>query len=205
MPVALQPKLLRVLEDHRVRRVGGGQELEVDVRVLAASNQDPIRAMELGKLRDDLYYRLNVFTLTLPPLRSHKEDIPLLAQSFIQEFAKKHNAQVESCRSETLSLLGAYSWPGNVRELRNVLERAVILAKGVWLEPSHLPAYVHNRRSSESNLDSSCAGGMTAAEAEKAFILKTLQETSNNKAEAARRLGLDVKTIRNKLRAYGMQ
>jgi DNA-binding NtrC family response regulator len=204
MPFALQPKLLRVLENRIVRRVGGSRELQVDVRVLAASNQDPRMAVEIKKLRDDLFYRLNVFTVSLPPLRDHKEDIPLLAHAFIQEFDKKHNAQVESCRGETLELLDAYSWPGNIRELRNILERAVILTKGTWIEPSHLPAYIHNPRSSGSNSNSSHAHGTTIAEAEKTLILQTLQETGNNKAEAARRLGLDIKTIRNKLKAYGM-
>jgi DNA-binding NtrC family response regulator len=203
MPIAVQPKLLRVLEDRIVRRVGGSQEFHVDVRVLAASNQEPRKAVETKKLREDLFYRLNVFTVTLPPLREHREDIPLLVRAFIQEFNKKHNSQVESCRGETLDLLSAYSWPGNVRELRNIMERAVILAKGAWIEPSHLPVYVQNPsaavRSSYASLS-----GTTAAESEKGLILRTLQATGNNKAEAARQLGLDVKTIRNKLKAYGM-
>lgn len=204
MPVALQPKLLRVLEDRLVRRVGGNQEFQVDVRVLAASNQEPRKAVENKKLREDLFYRLNVFTVLLPPLREHLEDIPLLVRAFIKEFNKKHNAQVESCKGETLELLREYSWPGNVRELRNMLERAVILAKGAWIEPSHLPAYIHNPRSSGKASDDFLSAATTAAEAEKALILRTLEATGNNKAEAARRLGLDVKTIRNKLKAYGM-
>lgn len=204
MPVLLQPKLLRVLEDRRVRRVGGSQELQVDVRVLAASNQEPRNAVENKKLREDLFYRLNVFTVALPPLRQHKSDIPLLVRAFIQEFNNKHNAQVESCRGETLELLGEYSWPGNVRELRNILERAVILAKGPWIEPSHLPSYIQNPSVTGSRDEIPLPLGVTAAEAEKELILRTLRATDNNKAEAARRLGLDVKTIRNKLKAYGI-
>jgi DNA-binding NtrC family response regulator len=203
MPIAVQPKLLRVLEDRIVRRVGGSQEFQVDVRVLAASNQEPRKAVETKKLREDLFYRLNVFTVTLPPLREHKEDIPLLVRAFIQEYNRKHNSHVESCKGETLDLLSAYSWPGNVRELRNIVERAVILAKGEWIEPSHLPVYVQNQRASGRSSDVSLSG-TTAEEAEKGLILQTLQATGNNKAEAARRLGLDVKTIRNKLKAYGM-
>jgi DNA-binding NtrC family response regulator len=199
MPLALQPKLLRVLEDQRVRRVGGSQEFVVDVRVLAATNQEPRAALESGKLREDLFYRLNVFTVALPPLREHKADIPLLVQAFIREFNAKHDARVESCKSETMELLTAYSWPGNVRELRNVMERAVILARGPWIEPSHLPAYV---QSSPPKIV--LPVGVTAAEAEKELILRTLRQTGNNKAEAARQLGLDVKTIRNKLKAYGI-
>ncbi len=204
MPLTLQPKLLRVLEDRRVRRVGGSQEFLVDVRVLAATNKEPRAAVENGKLREDLFYRLNVFTVALPPLRDRRADIPLLAQAFIREFNEKHNAQVESCRTEALELLKAYSWPGNVRELRNIMERAVILAKGPWIEPSHLPAYFLNSPASESGPKLVLSMGVTAAEAEKELILRTLRQTGNNKAEAARQLGLDVKTIRNKLKTYGI-
>ncbi len=205
MPISLQPKLLRVLEDRHVRRVGGSQEFQVDVRVLAASNQEPAIAIENKKLREDLFYRLNVFTVALPPLRQHKADIPLLVRAFIQEFNSKHNAQIESCRGETLELLSRYSWPGNVRELRNIVERAVILARGPWIEPTHLPAYIQNSASLGNRSEIPLTPGVTAAEAEKELILRTLRATNNNKAEAARRLGLDVKTIRNKLKAYGIR
>jgi DNA-binding NtrC family response regulator len=204
MPAALQPKLLRVLEDRKVRRVGGNQEFVVDVRVLAATNSEPRNAVEIGKLREELFYRLNVFTVVLPPLRDRKTDIPLLAHYFIGKFNAKHNSHVESCRPETIVLLKAYSWPGNVRELRNVLERAVILAKGPWIEPSHLPAYVLSSPDSEAVSKVVLSLGVTAAEAEKELILKTLRLTGNNKAKAARQLGLDVKTIRNKLKVYGI-
>jgi transcriptional regulator with PAS, ATPase and Fis domain len=203
MPIALQPKMLRVLEDRRVRRVGGGQEFQVDVRVLAATNKEPRSAVEDGHLREDLFYRLNVFTVALPPLRERKADIPLLAQAFILAFNAKHNSQVAACRSEALDLLKAYPWPGNVRELRNIMERAVILAKGKWIEPSHLPAYILHLPASEGGSKVVLPAGVTAAEAEKELILRTLRLTGNNKAEAARQLGLDVKTIRNKLKAYG--
>jgi DNA-binding NtrC family response regulator len=203
MPPSLQPKLLRVLEDRRVRRVGGSQEFLVDVRVLAATNWKPQEAVQKGKLREDLFYRLNVFTVTLPPLRERISDLALLAQTFILQFNAKHNSQVDSCKSDTLEMLKAYSWPGNVRELRNVMERAVILAKGSWLEPSHLPAYIlnptHGDAGSKINIPI-----MTAAQSEKDLILRVLQSTGNNKAEAARQLGLDVKTIRNKLKSYGI-
>jgi DNA-binding NtrC family response regulator len=204
MPISLQPKLLRVLENRRVRRVGGSQEFVVDVRVLAATNREPREAVESGKLREDLFYRLNVFTVALPPLRDRKPDIPLLSQSFIREFNQKHNSRVESCKNETLEMLKAYSWPGNVRELRNIMERAVILSKGEWIEPSHLPAYLMNTPVSENGSRIVLPVGVTAAEAEKELILRTLRQTNNNKAEAARQLGLDVKTIRNKLKAYGI-
>ena len=204
MPLALQPKLLRVLEDGRFRRVGGSQEFAVDVRVLAATNRVPRAAVEDGKLREDLFYRLNVFTVALPPLRERSSDIPLLTQSFLREFNTRHNTRVESCKPEALELLKAYSWPGNVRELRNILERAVILAKGPWIEPSHLPAYVLDSPGSGAAPKIVLPAGVTAAGAEKELILKTLRLCGNNKAEAARQLGLDVKTIRNKLKAYGI-
>ncbi|RMG46625.1 MAG: sigma-54-dependent Fis family transcriptional regulator [Acidobacteria bacterium] len=203
MPIALQPKLLRVLEDGRVRRLGGKREVTFDVRVLAATNQDPRQAVRQGRLREDLYYRLNVFTLALPPLRERREDIPLLAHHFISLFNRKHAASVEGLREETLQMLKAYPWPGNVRELKNVIERAVILARRAWIEPSHLPPYIQTSPADEQET-LILPIGITAAEAEKALILKTLEQVDHNKAEAARRLGLDVKTIRNKLKRYGI-
>ena len=202
MPPALQPKLLRVLEDRRVRRIGGAREFVFDVRVLAATNRDPRGAVEDGKLREDLFYRLNVFTLTLPPLRDRKSDIPLLVQSFIRHANAKHNSNIEACRSETLDLLKSYSWPGNVRELKNIVERAAILAGKAWIEPSHLPAYIQNAHREKTSPGFAVTEGVTVANAEMELILQTLRATGNNKAEAARRLGLDVKTIRNKLKTY---
>jgi transcriptional regulator with PAS, ATPase and Fis domain len=204
MPLQLQPKLLRVLEDGKVRRLGGKQEFEFDVRVLAATNQDPRTAIQEGRLREDLYYRLTVFTVNLPPLRDRKEDIPLLAQHFIGEFNKKHSTNVETLRDDALEMLMTYSWPGNVREFRNVMERALILSRGEWIESFHLPPYLRNP-STESSTKIVLPLGITAAEAERELILKTLEKTGHNKAEAARQLGLDVKTIRNKLKAYKIE
>jgi two-component system, NtrC family, response regulator HydG len=203
MPTALQPKLLRVLEDGRVRRLGGRQEFTFNVRVLAATNRDPREAVKDGGLREDLYYRLNVFTIRVPPLRSRKSDVPLLAQHFIREFNTKHGTQVQALRDDSLEILKNYAWPGNVRELRNVIERAVILARGEWILPSHLPPYLQDP-GVDSTSQIVLPMGITAAEAEKELILRTLEQTGNNKAEAARQLGLDVKTIRNKLRFYGL-
>lgn len=204
MPVGLQAKLLRVLEDGRVRRLGSRHEYLVNVRVLAATNHDPAEAIAAGKLREDLYYRLNVFTLALPPLRQRKEDIPLLAHHFLREFNAKHGLRVEGLRAEALSRLTDYSWPGNVRELRNVMERAVILAKQGWIEPTHLPPYIQHPMPAPAE-KLVLPLGVSLAEAEKQLILQTLKRLGNNKAEAARQLGLDVKTIRNKLKAYGIE
>jgi DNA-binding NtrC family response regulator len=204
MPLILQPKLLRVLEDGKVRRLGGKQEYSFDVRVIAATNREPRQAIQDGKLREDLYYRMTVFTVPLPPLRERKEDIPLLAQCFIKEFNHKHSANVEAMRDEAFDIVNAYSWPGNVREFRNVMERAVILAKGEWIESHHLPPYLRSP-ATESSTKIVLPVGITAAEAERELILRTLKRTGNNKAEAARQLGLDVKTIRNKLKTYQIE
>lgn len=203
MPVGLQPKLLRVLEDGQVRRLGGKQFFTFDVRVLAATNRDPSKAVQEGMLREDLYYRLNLFTIHMPPLRERKEDIHLLAQHFISVCNKKHRANVRAIREEALQVLINYSWPGNVRELKNVMERAVILAKGEWIDLSHLPPYLQHATVEPSD-QIVLPLGTSAAEAEKKLILRTLELTGNNKAEAARQLGIDVKTIRNKLKTYGL-
>jgi DNA-binding NtrC family response regulator len=201
MPLVLQPKLLRVLEDGKVRRLGGDRELSFNVRVLAATNRDPRAAILDGRLREDLYYRLNVFTIVLPSLRDRRDDIPLIAQHFITEFNTKHHRAVEALRDEAMDLLNTYAWPGNVRELRNVIERAVILSRGNWIEATHLPPYIRDRETTASN-KVVLSTGMTMADAERELIIRTLEQSGNNKAEAARRLSVDVKTIRNKMKAY---
>jgi len=201
MPAALQPKLLRILEDGRARRLGGDREISFDVRVHAATNRPPATAVRSGRLREDLFYRLNVFELVVPPLRERMADVPLLAQHFVREFNRKHQMSVEGFRDRALALLEAYPWPGNVRELRNVVERAVIVARSGWIEPSHLPPYLR-AGGGEGDPTIVLPVGISAAEAEMRLILKTLEHVGDNKAEAARRLGLDVKTIRNKLKAY---
>ena len=201
MAVALQAKLLRTLENGRIRRLGGREEIELDVRVLVATNRDPQGAIEEHKLRGDLYYRLSVFAIPVPPLRERKSDIPLLSQFFVNQFNEKHDVRIIGIRDQAMELLLGYSWPGNVRELKNVIERAVILAGGKWIETSQLPPYLHTSAGAGPRLAPPV--GSTAAEAEKELILATLEQTGNNKAEAARLLDLDVKTIRNKLKSYG--
>jgi two-component system response regulator HydG len=142
--------------------------------------------------------------VNLPQLRDRKVDIPLLAQQFLREFNTKHNMRVDALRDEVIELMKAYPWPGNVRELRNVIERAVILAKGNWIERSHLPAYIQSPRAGSAG-KIVLPMGVTVADAERELILRTLKNVDNNKAEAARQLGLDVKTIRNKLKIYGLE
>ena len=204
MPMSLQPKLLRVLGDGRVRRLGGNYEFEFDVRVIAATNRDPVKAIEEGKLREDLYYRLNVLPISLPPLRERADDVPLLVQHFISEFNRKHNLQIEGLTDGATGLMKAYPWPGNVRELKNVIERSVVLAKGEWIDENDLPPYVRDPSSRPEKLVFA-VGETTVADAERELILKTLERAGQNKAEAARQLGVDVKTIYNKLKAYGIE
>jgi DNA-binding NtrC family response regulator len=201
MPIQLQTKLLRVLEDGRVRRLGGREEFQVDVRVVAATNQEPRTAVQKGKLREDLYFRLNVFGIELPPLKDRSEDIPALAHHFASQFNARHGMKVEGMSDEVERLFAAYLWPGNVRELRNVVERATVLAKSGWIEVAHLPPYL---RQGGQTADGQLVleAGTTLIEVEKRLILKTLELTGDNKAEAARRLGVDVKTIRNKLKSF---
>jgi DNA-binding NtrC family response regulator len=202
MPAALQMKFLRVLEGGQVRRVGGSHEIRFDVRVIAATNRDPQQAVDHGLLRRDLFYRLNVFTLALPPLRDREGDVLLLAQHFVRQFNSKHGTQVQGVGGDAERLMRSYPWPGNVRELRNVVERAVILARSGWIETHHLPPFLQG--GGEQDADAIVIpAGATAAEAERTLILETLKRVGNNKAEAARQLGMDVKTVRNKLKAYG--
>ncbi len=203
MPVALQAKLLRVLESGTLRRVGGAREVRFDVRVIAATNRDPAQAVEAGALRRDLFYRLNVFTLALPPLREREGDVLLLAQHFVGQFNTKHAASVAGLGGDAERAIRGYDWPGNVRELRNVVERAVILARSGWIEASHLPPFLHHPAPADSGAIVIPAGA-TAAEAERMLIVQTLARVGNNKARAARELDMDVKTIRNKLKAYGI-
>jgi DNA-binding NtrC family response regulator len=200
--MALQPKLLRVLEEGSVRRVGGSREIPFSVRVVAATNRDPLGAVEQQLLREDLYYRLAVIPIQVPPLRDREEDIPLLAQHFVRELNAKHGTAVEGIGEEARQALLDHRWPGNVRELRNAIERAVILAQRGWIETSHLAPMVSvSARERAAGLH--IPPGTTVAEAERLLILDTLRRAGGNRTETARRLGVDVKTIRNKLKRYG--
>jgi len=198
MMPATQVKLLRVLQERTFRRLGGRQEQSVDVRVIAATNRDPAEAVRDAKLREDLYYRLNVFTIDLPPLRERRADIPLLVQTFLNEFNTRNNKSVRAVDQEAMYLLERYGWPGNIRELRNVIERATILAEGDFIEARHLPPPVVSR--SEQTLPTvTLAPGTTVDEAERRLILLTLEHTRNNKTRAAEILGISLKTLHNKL------
>jgi len=203
MAPATQAKLLRVLEERSFRRLGGAEEIRVDVRVLAATNRDPKQALDEGNLREDLYYRLNVFTLELPPLRGREEDVRLLAESFIQDFNERDGKSLRGIGEDGLRALESYHWPGNVRELRNVIERAVIVARGETLTLKDLPPSLTEPPQPATSPDGvELPVGTTVEEAEKNLILKTLESTGQNKTRAAEILGISLKTLHNKLKKY---
>ena len=200
---AMQVKLLRVLQEGELQRVGGDQTIHVDVRIIAATNRDLETEVEQGRFREDLYYRLNVVTLEVPPLRRRHGDIKLLAENFITRFAEKNRRTVESVSREFMLHLGAYPWPGNVRELENAIERAVILMRGSQLTEKSLPLAI--QKHIHEHPQNSGSKPATLQEAEKELIIQTLKETGGNKSEAARRLGITRKTLQNKLQKYGVQ
>ena len=203
MMPATQVKLLRVLQERTFRRIGGRQEISVDVRMIAATNANPAQAVESGKLREDLFYRLNVFAIEIPPLRDRRDDIPLLAQAFIQEFAPRVQKTIRGVAPEAMRVFEQHLWPGNVRELRNVIERATILAEGEWIGPEHLPPTLGaagvTRAERASPDGHALRPGMTVDEAETELIRLTLVHTGNNKTRAAEILGISLKTLHNKL------
>ncbi len=209
MPAGTQAKLLRVLEDSRVRRLGGKGEISVDVRVIAATNRSIDEALKKGDLREDLYYRLNVFQIFLPPLRSRLEDIPVLAETLITNLNRKHACNITAVNGDVMEAFKRHNWPGNVRELRNVLERAVIMAGEGEIQMAHLPydfgVSVGSRPPAQVFEPESVRlpVGTTVGDAEKALIQLTLQHTKNNKTRAAEILGISLKTLFNKLKEYG--
>jgi len=198
MPIGLQAKLLRFLDSGEFRRVGGNKALTVDVRLIAATNKDLAAMIKRGMFREDLYYRLNVINITLPPLRERKEDIAALARHFLQQYAKKLDKSITDLTSDALELLAGYHWPGNVRELENVVERAVILCESDLLGAEDLsvpaPAMIAELGTNPS-----------LEEMEKNYILRVLRETNGNQSKASQLLGIDRKTLYLKLKKYGIQ
>jgi DNA-binding NtrC family response regulator len=218
MPAATQAKLLRVLEDRKLRRLGSKTETPVDVRVVAATNKDPEQAVASGELRGDLYYRLNVFNIQMPPLRAHLRDVQEIAEKMISDMNERHGCHVIGMEDALLMRLTGYKWPGNVRELRNTIERAVILAGVGRLGVEHLPAHFGEAGFAPAPTGRLYPGGVampavsdtavhvevgtTVDEAERQLILKTLTSTHNNKTRAAEILGISTKTLQNKLKEY---
>jgi DNA-binding NtrC family response regulator len=197
MTPTTQAKLLRVLQERTFKPLGGQREQAVDIRVIAATNVDPLDAVRQGKLREDLYYRLNVFALRLPPLRDRKDDLPLLVSTFIAEFSARNDRSVTGVSDRVSQMFSRYHWPGNVRELRNVIERATIVARGPVIDVQDLPPLEGVTPGASSGL--SLAPGTTVDEAERRLIALTLDHTNGNKTRAAEMLGISLKTLHNKL------
>ena len=200
MKVELQAKLLRVLEDQKLRRLGGTAEVPLDVRVLAASNRDLTGAMREGKFRQDLFFRLNVFSIEIPPLRDRVDDLPALISHFIRLFARTDHRAITGVDGDCLEILKSHSWPGNVRELRNVIQRAMVVAAGPLITIEDLPPEVLRRRRSEGDVEIRL--GVSLDEAEKELILRTLDSVNGNKVRASEILGVSLKTLYNRLGKY---
>ncbi len=199
----MQVKLLRALEERAFERVGGQKTVTVDVRLVAASNKDLRQMVEQGKFRDDLFYRLSVVTIGLPPLRERRDDIPRLVRSFLDEFNRENNKQVTELTNDALNVLMAYDWPGNVRELRNAVEQMVVLARGNRLTLRDVPAPI--RGGADLTKISVVRTGMTVEEAEKQLIRQALKETEGNRTLAARKIGISRRTLHRKLKQYQLE
>jgi DNA-binding NtrC family response regulator len=204
MPLMMQPKLLRALEEDKVRPVGGDEEVPFDVRILTATNRDLESAVEEGRFREDLFFRINVIQLELPPLRSRGTDILLLAQHFLERFAARSGKQVVGISDAVAEKLLAYTWPGNIRELRNVIERAVALTRYDKLAVDDLPEKIRDWRSSQVFIGGADPDELVPMEeVERRYVLHVLASVEGNKTLASRILGLDRKTLYRKLRQYG--
>ncbi len=201
MKLSLQPKILRVIESQRFRRIGGVSDIKINVRVIAASNTDLNELVKKKEFRDDLYYRLKVMEIVLPPLRERQDDILLLAKLFLEEYNKEFNKHIQNFSPETEKLLLNYSWPGNVRELKNVIERGVILCTGDFLLPEHLPMELH-QKSETVTAPRISMGKISLQEMEKHHILEVLKLVNGNKSQAARILDISRSTLREKLKSY---
>ncbi|MDH4229550.1 MAG: sigma-54 dependent transcriptional regulator [Nitrospirota bacterium] len=206
MSLETQVKFLRVLETRMLKRVGGAAEISVDIRVVAATNRNLEQAIAEGKFRDDLYYRINVFTLNAPPLRERRVDVPLLADGFMRHYAQTYGKEVREISEDAMTRMKAHDWPGNVRELRNVLERAVIVCGGNVIERRHLPPHLAAASVAGVGAPGGAAEGRpeaaTIGEMERMLIFRTLDKVGGNKTQAARLLGISLKTLHNKLARY---
>ncbi len=210
MPSAMQAKLLRVLQDGEIRRVGSARAIKVDVRILSATNRNLEEMVSRGQFREDLFYRLNVVRITLPPLRERKEDIPLLVEFFLSNYMRRNNRKGLRISREAMQMLQAHSWPGNVRELENVIESAATLTATPVIGVDNLPLTVRSSGMQEYYLAKVAPQLgedelLPLAEVEKMYILKVIEAVGGNKSQAARVLGLDRKTLRMKLKQYGYE
>jgi DNA-binding NtrC family response regulator len=199
----IQVKLLRFLGERTFERVGSNKTLTADVRLVAATNRNLEELVKAGKFREDLFFRLRVVEINLPPLRERTGDIPLLAQKFLREFAGENNKPVNDFTPDTLQLLMSHNWPGNVRELRTAVEHAVVLCRGEKISARDLPPSVRGARSGEAAL--SLRNDLTVKEAEKQLIVRALKETSGNRTRAAKKIGMSRRTFHRKLHTYHLE
>ncbi len=202
MRIDLQAKILRALQEREVERVGGTRTIKIDVRVIAATNRDLKKAIEEGTFREDLYYRLNVVPITLPDLKDRQEDIPLLANHFVQKFAQESNPAIREISKEAMAILMSHTWPGNVRELENVIERAVTLGHGPAIEPRDLPAHLAG---GTHPVERAFAKEATLEDLEKDYIAMVLRRTKGHQIRAASILGIDRRTLYRKIRRYKLK
>ncbi|HYE73393.1 MAG TPA: sigma 54-interacting transcriptional regulator, partial [Blastocatellia bacterium] len=202
LPLQMQPKLLRVLQEGAVRRVGANVERKIDVRVVAATNRKLEQEVDQGRFREDLFWRLNVIHLRVPPLRERPLDIPLLVEHFITKYSRAANRPTLEVSAEALAILTAYAWPGNVRELENAIERAVAFSPGAIITAKALPERVRSTGSVAAVIARASEKMLTLREVEREYILEILRRTEGNKKRAAELLGLDRKTLYRKLDEY---
>jgi two-component system response regulator HydG len=203
----MQAKLLRVIQEREIQRVGGDETLNVDVRILAATNRSLEEEVENGNFREDLYYRLNVVTLSVPPLRERQDDISLLARHFLAKYTEKNRKKVNGFSPLAMDMLIKYEWPGNVRELENTIERAVILLTGDHITEKELPSNItepYTQISDWVKQPKPISVNRSLEDIEKEAILATLEATGGNKSETARRLKINRKTLHKKLKDYGV-
>lgn len=206
MPLALQAKLLRVLQNGEIQRVGSDKVKTVNVRIIAATNRNLKEEVEKGRFREDLYYRLNVINLEVPALRQRRDDIPVLAQRFVENFAAANRKTIKGFTPQAMDMLMRYEWPGNVRELENAMERAVILSTGEYIMERSLPLVIQQSAGSGAEeIPSHAFANKSLDDIEKEAISATLAETADNKSEAARRLGITRATLHSKLKKYNLE
>ena len=203
IPLETQVKLLRVLEDGEITRVGSNKPVKVDVRLISATNSDIETLIKEGSFREDLYYRLKVVTVHLPPLRERRQDIPLLLNHFISEFSQAHKKPVREIEREAVNILSSYAWPGNVRELKHVVENMVVVSQGPVLSVGNLPENIHQGEE-RSSVDVHSLLGVPLKEVEEVLIKATLEQVDGNRQEAARILGIGERTMYRKLKEYGL-
>ena len=208
MPLSLQVKLVRAIQEREIRRVGEIKDIKLDIRFIAATNKDLVELVKSGAFREDLYYRLNVVCINLPPLRDRKEDIPILAMNFLEKFNAQNRRDIQGCSQEAMKMLEAHHWPGNIRELENAMERAVVLEPGQWISPESLPENLHFP-STEAVAVRIPNGGIDMekhiGEIEKQMILSALKITDASKKETARLLGMNLRSLRYKLGKYDIK